>query len=512
MAILSKIDSNVSELAYAVEESLKKLPEKAVWITLEPNSYSDFGGQLTTLVRNPINSSRQNSKGVVTDLEASGGFNTDLTQTNLQDFMQGFMFANLRTKDELPIPAVDGTNNDYEPADDGDEYKAGDLIFAKGFDSPANNGLKVVTGTPAASSVVVTDTNLVTATDQTGIISRVGWQFGDAEVNIDIGSQPLPRLVRVSGTKNFTEFGLIPGEWVFIGGDATTHDFATAANNGFKRVRQVGETFIEFDKSTTTMAAETGTGLSIRIFFGRVLKNELGSRVVRRTYQLERKIGAMDTDNLDQIQSEYLVGAVPNEFTLNVPTAEKITADLSFVALDNEQRSGATKPKDGDRPALVEADAFNTSSDVARIKLATVSSTEENPSALFAFLTELTLVINNNVSTNKAVGVLGAFDATAGQFTVSGSVTAYFADVAAVAAVRNNTDITIDIHLVKANQGISIDYPLLALGDGRLNVEADQPITLPLTLEAARGRKVDPTLDHTILMVFWDYLPNAADV
>lgn len=512
MALVNKIDSNVTGLRYVEEASLKVLPGSPVWLPLEPNSYTDFGGQLTTVARRPINDSRQNSKGVVVDLEAAGGFNTDVTVANLQDLMQGFVFADLRTKDELAVTMTNDGDNDYKPGAGGDGYVANDLLFAKGFDDAANNGLKIVTGPIFAASVPVTDTGIVTSAGQTGIISRVGFEFGSGELDIDASSQPLPRIVRASGSKDFTDFGIIPGEWIYVGGDGASEDFATAANNGFKRVRQVAATFIELDKSATTMVDETGTGLTIRLFFGRVLKNEAGSLVVRRSYQFERSLGAPDDALVSEIQSEYLVGSVPSEFTLNMPVAEKITADLSFVALDNEQRTGATGFKSGTRPVGVESDAFNTSSDVTRIKLSQVSSTDENPSALFAFLTELTLVVNNNITTNKAVGVLGAFDATAGQFDVSGSMTAYFSDVAAIAAVRNNEDISIDVHLAKLNGGISIDYPLLALGDGRLTIEQDQPVTLPLTMEAARARKIDATLDHTLLMMFWDYLPDAAEV
>ena len=66
-------------------------------------------------------------------------------------------------------------------------------------------------------------------------------------------------------------------------------------------------------------------------------------------------------------------------------------------------------------------------------------------------------------------------------------------------------------HLVKSNSGISFDVPLLTLGDGRLSVEQDAPITIPLTPDAVSGAKIFSGLNHTLLITFWDYLPNLAD-
>ena len=95
-----------------------------------------------------------------------------------------------------------------------------------------------------------------------------------------------------------------------------------------------------------------------------------------------------------------------------------------------------------------------------------MSSTDEAPTPLFAYLTELSLTVNNNVTPNKAVAVLGAFDVSAGNFVVNGSMTAYFSNVTAVQAVRNNSDVTLDYVMAKDNYGVAFDIPLLALGDG----------------------------------------------
>ena len=84
-------------------------------------------------------------------------------------------------------------------------------------------------------------------------------------------------------------------------------------------------------------------------------------------------------------------------------------------------------------------------------------------------------------------------------------MTAYFADVAAVAAVRDNEDVTLDIILVKDNRALMFDLPLIALGDGRLSVEQDQAITLPLETNAAESN-----FGHTLLFGSFYYLPDLA--
>jgi hypothetical protein len=305
--------------------------------------------------------------------------------------------------------------------------------------------------------------------------------------------------------------GLIVGEFVRIGGDGAGNQFATAANNGFARVRSIAANRLEFDKTQSTMVDETGTGLTVQLFFGKVIKNELGTLVKRRSYQLERKLGAPDDALPAQVQSEYITGAVPSEFSMQIPTADKIVADLSFVGTNNEQRDGATGVKAGTRIPVVESDAFNTSDNIPLVKLSVFDENDANPSPLFAFAQSISLTINNNVSPNKAVGVLGAFEVSAGTFEVGGEITAYFSNVAAIAAVRSNADITLEAHMVKANQGITFDLPLISLGGGRPEVAQDEPITIPLTNEAATGAKIDTALDHTLLMVFWDYLPDAAE-
>jgi hypothetical protein len=334
MATVNKIDSNITELRFAEEASFDTLPGSPVWYPLEPNSYSDFGGSVTLLARNPISADRQRKKGVITDLDASGGFNTDLTQTNLQRLLQGFFYADLRTKGEFDsdsVTNVDGTAEEYELTatalsaavaaggtgyTDGDtlstsggtgtpatftatvsggvvtavtldtagsytvvptdpvsttggtgtgctltvtwdtegQFAAGDLLWAKDFAEAANNGLKTVTGTPDENTVPVSE-DLVDEASPTGTISRVGYEFGTADLDVVV-SGTFPTIT--SSAKDFTELGLIPGDWIFVGGDTATDQFANAVNNGFKRVLSVAANVLTLERATPRWSPRPG--------------------------------------------------------------------------------------------------------------------------------------------------------------------------------------------------------------------------------------------------------------
>ena len=508
---VNKIDSNITGLRIADETSIGVLPGTPIWNQYEPNDYSELGAKISTLVRNPITDGRQRKKGVVVDLEAGFGFSADFTQTSHQNILQGVFFANYRTKAErtdIPSVTVNAGDDTYELASTTGFY-VGSLVFGSGFTNAGNSGLHRVTTVTPNTSIAVAETLTTEASPPTDSkLVVVGFQFGSADATID-ASGTLPKLV--TSTKDLTQLGLSVGEWVYFGGDSAGNNFANAVNNGWKRVRSIATNAIEFDKSASAMTTDNGSGKTIRIWFGRKLQNETGANIVRKTYQPEVSLGAPDTGSPAQIQGMYVIGAIPNQFSLDIGTATKITSSLSFMATDAVTVDGATGLKSGTRPTLVPADAYNTSSDVKRIKMSLVSSTDEAPSPMFAYITDLKLNINNNLKQSKAVGTLGSFDISAGTFAVSGSLTAYFTDVSAIAAIRNNSDVTIDAVIVKNNAGVVIDLPLISLGGGNPDIKLDEAIKLPLNMDAATAASISTSMDYTAAIMFFDYLPDVAE-
>lgn len=510
---VNSIDSNTTGLAIAEEVCPGILPGEQgftgtpVWIAQEPNSYSDFGGGVTLTARNPINPSRQNQKGVVTDLDASGGFNQDVTLANTVRRLQDFFYANIRQKPTTapmngtltPVTAV-ATDTGYA-IDKATTlgFKAGHIVNVGGFSWAGNNGRKLLTG--ATATGVQADGLAAEASPPANAnLSVVGFRFAAGEASIVAPVGDLPRLVVT--TADFTALGLIAGEWIFIGGDVATTRFNN--NVGFARIKSVSAKTLILDKTdfASTAVAEAGGTKTVEIYFGDIIKNEKDpALIVHRSVQLRRTLGK----DAVGIQSEYLVGAFANQFTLTVPSAGKLTSDLTYVAQTNELRPGSVGVKPGLEVQVAAQGAFNSADNLARIKLAKVDPTTGNPIPLVAFMSDLSLTINNNVSMSKALGKLGSFSQRAGNFVVGGSVNGYFADLQAVQAVRDNATVTLDVIAYKENRGMVWDIPALSLGGGRVNVEQDQSIMLPLENNAYESE-----FGHTLQFQSFAYLPTVA--
>jgi hypothetical protein len=624
-----KVDSNTTGLAFA-ETICGRLPTfetdgyLPIWYELEPNSYSDFGGAISTTSRSPINRSRQRKKGVTTDLNATAGFNQDYTQTNFNRLLQGFFFADTHEKptthpmnaipgDEVVITGADTTSDTFTAAGGLSRFQSGQLVLVSGFVANANNGLHLVTG--ATDTALAVAENLVTETAPSGVtIQVVGWQLATAGANItmsgnipslalaatpvaatgdiDIGAVTANDTVTIGGIEytfvsaitgeyqvligvdadasaanlatainggvigtpahplvvaqaiadsveltaiiagtvgntidlvsgsaeitvsganlsggtgfSFYSLGLIPGEWVYLGADTANNRFAN--NAGYARVASISDQHLTFDKTTWEPEAETGTGKNINIFVGNTLRNEPNpDDIVTRYYEFQRTLGK----DADGTQAEYLTRSVANELTLNIPLPEgedaKLNADVGFISATVETRTGAEGLKAGENVRAPGEAAINTASNILRLRMTLLDPSTTRPTPLFAYITEGTLTINNNVTPTKAVSVLGALDVNVGNFDAGGEVTAIFTSVMATRAVMNNADVTVDFIAAANNAGFVYDIPLLGLGGGMTDIEAGREIRIPLEILGAENDK-----GYTMLYTNWPYLPTQA--
>jgi hypothetical protein len=476
------LDSNTTGLRFTTEDTIGVLPGSGVvWKSLEPNSYGDFGAQYTQVARNPIKPDRQRVKGVLTDKESSANFQTDFIGSQLLDLLSGFFFAAWRDKTSSSPTAVSGTAYTLSSVTG---FVNNNLILAEGFAIAGNNGFKPIT---VSGSTLVASGLAIETPPATSKVTKVGQRgaSGDITLTVSAGVGTLG-----STTLNFTTLGLIAGEWLWIGGDATANKFATAANNGFYKIKTIAANSILFDKIPTGAATDAGATKLIDLYFGSILKNESDTTlIVKKSFQFERQY----TSAL----FEYIKGCVANKLDFDIKTADKVVCEMGFVGIDAEDLTSA---KAGTNSTSTFGTAYNSSSDFMKLSLYDASGNN-----LSSYITDLKISISNNATTLKAAGTLGGFDINVGDFMVSASLTAYFVNNLAVDAIRNNTSVSLSFALGQPNdgQGWIFDIPNMTLGDGRKAVEKDKPITLPLTAEAA----ADSVYNTTMAITNFKYLP-----
>jgi len=514
---INKVDSNITGLAYAEEQCIGVLPDGPVvgdraggiWRPMNPNEYDDFGGETSLTARDPITASRQEQKGVITDLEASGGFNQDVTHSALQRPLQGFFFADARERPSsqpisddaqylITLTALTANGLDFGTGSGG-KLKTGDILRLSNMSNNSNNRNNVTISSVVGDSVVTGATFVPESATPQSKVEVVGFQFPVGDLSVSFSTTEQLRLQ--SASQDLTLLGYNVGEWIFIGGDNPLTFFDD--NQGYARIEEITSGYLTLKEPTWTPANDAGAGKLVQVYTGTFIRNEDDPALIkRRSYQFERTLGQ---DN-NGVQSEYITGAVADQFTLNLSTADKMTADLSYMALNNELRSGSDGLKPGNRDETFPIeDAFNTTSDVFQMRLFINDPLKATPESLYAKVMEASISIENNASGNKCIGNLGNFDITVGNFVVTGEVEAYFSTVAAVNAVKRNADAGFNLISTKDNTGFVYDIPLLSLGGGRVGVEKDEPIKLPLEKKGAENH-----MGFTLGATFFNYLPDAA--
>lgn len=505
-AVRKTINSNVTGVSVTEETEPKVLPGSPIWYDRPVISYSDLGGEVEYVADDSINASRQNQRGLPVGIEAGGGYNLLMSNGFTRD-MQGFFFADAHEKVDsapingtnLPFTAVAGSGL-YTAAGGGvSVFPVGGIVLATGFGEYANNGMSIVSASTGTTVTTDRATVVEASPPAAARLQQVGFAFGSGDLTLTVAGG-IATLNSTAG--GWFSVDLQVGEWLFIGGDDTANQYT--AGYGYGRVKSKTNNDVVLDEVAWvgTLATDAGAGKSIRVFVGTYIRNEKDPALIKcRTYQVERTLG----EDAVGTQAEYLTGAIENELSLNIPLKERHTADFTYLALDNEQRTGTEGLKTGTHVALPKQKLYNTSSTVFRLSMSLLDGTTLAPTGLFAFASDATFTINNNATVAEAIGVFGGFDIVVGNFVVGGAVTAYFTTVDSIRAIRNNSDVGFNAILAQDSKGLVYDIPLLGVGGGRLTVEKDAAITVPLENFGAENPN-----GYTMSYTSFDYLPAVA--
>jgi hypothetical protein len=498
------IKTNITQVSLGIESTLKTAP--GTFYSIEPNSYGDFGPQLSHVARSVISTSRQRLKGTIVDIDIPLSLSFDWTYSTMTRFFQGVMWS--ATVDKAGTAPITGTQVTVTSVSSTTTYNAasglttlgvaGHLVLAEGFTSPATNGLKLVS---SGSATTVVTSGLTNETPPAGAkLTLVGHQFAADDISVTLSGTYA--TIASAGSALVTGLpGVAAGEWIFVGGDATDTFFATCPRFG-GRVRTISASTIVLDDVVTlggvAFVADDGADMTIQIFTGSKIVN--GSTM--QSIHTEVQLGSGPTAT----QAMYLSGGVANTLSISSGAQDKLTADMAWVCLGVYERSG----EGGDeilsvtRVADPGEQAWSTTTD---LKFAKISIADDNSlhDAFFAYDTDATISIDNGVTADKARGVLGGIDVSTDDFMVDVSLNAYFKIVGQMTSIRANEDIQYTEFYAQSNtqKGILFDVARGTL-KGNLTLEKGQAVKTPLELLANKNR-----FGHTLMYQYFAYIPTA---
>ena len=468
------------------------------WFEVEPNSVASIGSTITTVPRNPISRNRQNRKGSVTDLDSAFEVETDLTLSAFKDFAEGFTFSRFRGATELQPSAVTSTAYTVSGAP---VLEEGTLVLARGFNTTANNGLKVVGASASATSVPVTGLTAETSPPSNVTLEVAGFRTAAGDLDVTAVSNNVVTITSSANVFNSNGLDLLPGIALYFGGASASNSFSTANNSGYARVVSVASdgSQITIDTTGQTWAIESNSAQEVDFYIGRFLRTVAvdATDFLERSFQFE--FSSPNLFNNNATGYEYSRGNYCNTLAVNLPLTDKATITPAFIGTDTDVPTSTRKTGASTALAPTQTEAINTTQDCARLRIANIDET-----GLTTDFKSLTVTLTNNVSPEKVLCNLGARFMNYGNFEVTIESDILFTNPNVINAIRNNETVSMTFAVQNTDGAIFFHVPSMTLGDGARDLPLNESVQISLTGTAF----IDPTLQTSIGITVFPFIPS----
>jgi hypothetical protein len=367
----------------------------------------------------------------------------------------------------------------------GTSFVVGHLIKTFGM-GVADQLLRVTAST--ATSLTVAGATAVASPPSGSRIKVVGFEAVAADVAATITSGN----ALTSTSLNFTTLGLQVGQWVKIGEGTGAYAFGTAANNGWAKISVIAAQRLDFSVVPSGWAADTGTGKTIRVFFGDTIANG----VTQYSYTIEQQLGLTVGTRY-----QYLYGQTVDSVNIGSESKSVITASVGFQG-GNADPFTAVRTTGATTNVPIQGVPLNSSSSIAMIM--------ENGSRVGTpnFVNSFGINLSNNLRPRDAVGVLGPASIGTGRCNVTGSLSTYFGDETYYNKLVNSTvtSLAVGFRDTENFKGEVWDMPRVKYSSGAPDITGiDTDIFAPLEFQALG----DPTgsVPYTVQVNVFDYLP-----
>ena len=165
-------------------------------------------------------------------------------------------------------------------------------------------------------------------------------------------------------------------------------------------------------------------------------------------------------------------GSTISTMAINVPLNELATATFGFQGANTTAFSGTSI--DATPTAVTSKPGFFHEGGVFK-----------EGGVVVGYLSSIQFELNNNLTTNYALGVLGARDVSSGVVGITGTVTALFEDVDFYNKFVGNTDSSIEFTLTtETAESMTFNFPRVKYTSGSIPVNSDGPLTVEMKFEA----------------------------
>lgn len=358
----------------------------------------------------------------------------------------------------------------------GAAYVVGHLVLHTGFTNANNNGLFAVT-TGGATSYIASAATMTDETAPPGAARSkvVGLQGASGDITATATGLG-------STTLNFTTLGLSVGQWIKIGGTGAAFSFATAACAGWARITAIAATALTLDNLPSGWTTDTGTGKTIRVFFGDTLRN--GTSEISAS--IERSFLAQTTPT--HILSK---GMMVNRLSLSFASKQKVSGSFDFMGMAGTQGTTANGTTYDASPAVVSYPVLAGSANLGRVAENGVALTGPN------WAKSINLSITNNLRMIDAVDSTTAVDIGSGSQDVTAQVETYFGDNALLTKVLAMTPTNLNWRLTKGTQALVFGLPRVTPMSGTPNATGrNQDAMISLALQASK----DTTTGYQLML------------
>lgn len=489
-------DTNRVAIRIVEESTFGVTPTAPAFQELRVTS-GNVGYTPTTVTSNEMRSDRQVTDLILVGAEAGGSLGFEVSHEALDIPIEGALFSDWVSQNGRYNATSDSVITDVDADSDtftvtaGTAFAVGDLIRATGFTNSGNNGLfPAIAGSGATAVVVASSPGLTDeAAPPAGARLRV---VGFAGTSGDIEAVTSGGNALTATTLDFTDYLLVPGMWVKIGGAAAGNQFATGANNGWARIGSpITATRLPLDIVPSGWTADNGSGKALYVFVGDYIRNG----VTEHSYTIEREF----TDH-SPVTYEYVRGMEVGTLAFGIESESIITADGTFIGKDAVMQDSA-RFASATTVAAPTGDVLNSSSNVGRLA--------ENGTAISGpnYVMSATITFENNLRRRTAVGALGAVSIGAGEFAVTGSLNTYFGNKTIAQKVLDNTATSYDVVVGRSDgekPALVIDLPRMKFSGGSPQVPGkNQDVMVDAQFTAYRH----PTLGYTAHIQRHHYLP-----